>query len=431
MLNRDKWKNHKLKITTLSPIHIGTGEVYEPTNFVIDEKTLYEFNEILFYKSLNQFDKKSFDSKLGNWLQIIDFYKRHTKEAKSIAYFEAPVTKKVFDTYEKINNKDGSKNTNQLQIQRTFKNPNIHTPIIPGSSFKGMLDTIFQIYPRSGQGNDVRQNLVVSDCVMLEGGVEIGYCYRKHKNPDRTAKSKIPQIIEVIKENSIFITDIKTEFEFSKIKYYMKSYYEDRSETIYRNINNGFIARIGKFVGKAYMIDDGKNVYNSYGNEVATHTLYEDNQPFGWIKVELISEEEYQNNLDLILLNEKNYLDNLMNKQQEIKEKIKLQKQLIQEELKRKEEEQKRLEEEKLKQLQAEQEKLSKMNPIDKILYDYNDDIPKIINDMKAGNIENFENIKKDLALKIKEKLKKEPKQWDKAKQKALKRKEYIESLLK
>ena len=30
-------KTYRLKLTALTPIHIGTGEVYEPTNFVIDD----------------------------------------------------------------------------------------------------------------------------------------------------------------------------------------------------------------------------------------------------------------------------------------------------------------------------------------------------------------------------------------------------------
>jgi len=33
--------NVRLKLTALSPIHIGSGEVYEPTNFIMDEGVLY------------------------------------------------------------------------------------------------------------------------------------------------------------------------------------------------------------------------------------------------------------------------------------------------------------------------------------------------------------------------------------------------------
>ena len=49
---------------------------------------------------------------------------------------------------------------------------------------------------------------------------------------------------------------------------------------------------------------------------------------------------------------------------------------------------------------------------------------------MKDGTIENFEEIKIELAKKVKEELQKNPKEWGRAKQKALIRKEYIESIL-
>ena len=53
-------KKYYLKLTALTPIHIGTGEVYEPTNFVIDDGYLYEFDEVLFYKSLNEKEQQEF-----------------------------------------------------------------------------------------------------------------------------------------------------------------------------------------------------------------------------------------------------------------------------------------------------------------------------------------------------------------------------------
>ena len=50
---------------------------------------------------------------------------------------------------------------------------------------------------------------------------------------------------------------------------------------------------------------------------------------------------------------------------------------------------------------------------------------------MQSGEIEEYEFIKIELAQKLKEELQKEPKTWEKAKQKALKRREFIETILK
>ncbi|MEJ2445570.1 MAG: hypothetical protein P8Y42_19325, partial [Exilibacterium sp.] len=38
--------HHKLMISTLSPVHMGCAEDYEPTNYVLDEDVLYAFDTI-------------------------------------------------------------------------------------------------------------------------------------------------------------------------------------------------------------------------------------------------------------------------------------------------------------------------------------------------------------------------------------------------
>ena len=40
----DFLQHYTLSYTPLSPIHIGTGDSYEPTNYVIDNGTLYEYD---------------------------------------------------------------------------------------------------------------------------------------------------------------------------------------------------------------------------------------------------------------------------------------------------------------------------------------------------------------------------------------------------
>jgi CRISPR-associated protein Cmr6 len=84
-------------------------------------------------------------------------------------------------------------------------------------------------------------------------------------------------------------------------------------------------------------------------------------------------------------------------------------------------------EEEALKS-EKEEERLSKLSPLDRVFDKYENSIPNIINAMKANEID--ESMFRELAKKIKSKLEKTPKEWEKAKQKALKRKEYIVGLL-
>ncbi len=363
---RDGLKTFHLKITTLSPLHIGTGEVYEPSNFVINDGKLSLFDEVLFYQSLNMADKKLFNQKINSWMNLIDFYRSKSKEAKVIAKFECEVSKKVETTYKKLKNDDGSKKKNQFQIAETFKNPNTHRAVIAGSSIKGMLDTILKIYEKRVKSHEPRQRLILSDALLLEGKTEIGYAYRKHKNPTKTARSEIPQMVEIISKGSTFVLTITTEHSFKKIQEMMKVYHNDRRDSQYTQTANSFVARVGKFCGKEYMVYNGKNVLNSYDKPIATHTLYESGDSFGWIDIEQITKEEYSSAIESIACQEKEYYALLEERQKDIVKMITSQK-----------EEQKRLraEKERAKELEERLEReakekreaqLAQMSPLEK-----------------------------------------------------------------
>ena len=425
--------NYKLKLTALTPIHIGTGEVYEPTNFVIDNGYLYEFDEIMFLKSLSTLDKKAFSDLLdgNNYIRIIDFYKKHKTQAKKIAYHKVTTSKKVEEIYNKIVNKDGSKNKNQLEIQKTYKYPNTHSAVIPGSSIKGMLDTVFKIYPGKIKDNLMRQHLKISDAFMLDGSTEIGHCYRKHKNPSKKAKSAIPQIVEVISKGSNFIFSIKSIYKFNEIVKKFEDYFnsKDRKSNYFKISDSSFTARVGKFSGKAFILDSDKEVINSYGKKVSTHTLYENDKPFGWVKIDLISDDEFNNALEKIQSRDKHYFQELQDRQKEIKKSIKKAKE---EALKlKKEKEQKVLEEQKRKEEEEKrkQEELSKMYPLDRNIFELKEANPNpnetidiiIFNAIKDGT---FDELKCEALKRLKEEMRKLNK-WIETSKKPQKDKKY------
>jgi len=443
VVDKNKLNNYKLKLTALSPLHIGTGEVYEPTNFIIDDMKLYKFDEVLFYKSLSDVDKKALNTKMNDYMQIIDFYKSKKIEAKQISNFECVVSKKVNNTYNRQRNKDGSKNKNQLEIQTTFKNPNTNRAIIPGSSIKGMLDTILKIYPKRGDDNTQRQNLILSDAILLNGDVEIGYANRRHRNPAKSSKDGIYQIIEVVKPKSEFILTIDSRQTFDEIKKSMFDYHKKRVYSRYKETANSFVAKIGKNVAMDYMVEveNINTLKNKDSKPLATHFLYDSdslsNEEFGWVKIELIKDEEYRKSLEDISNQEKAYYKSIDEKQKDIKDNIQkakdeaIRKQKAKDEAIRKQKEKDEKEAKALQEAKIKREKeLALMSPIDKIIDSYDNDVAKVINAMKANEIENLDDIKIELAQKLKFIMQKDPKQWEKAKKKALKRKEYIESLL-
>jgi len=294
-----------------------------------------------------------------------------------------------------------------------------------------VLDTILHIYSAPEvSSSEERQKVVVSDALLLDGGVEIGYSYRKHRYKQENGKG-IPQMVEIVKPNSTFILSIDSNQNFDDIKAYAKRYYEKRG--FYKENSTSFVLRIGRYCGKEYMVDSMQNLKNSYGKPLATHSLYFSDtlksKPFGWIKLELISSEIFEQNLKIIASKEKVQLEQKIIKHASVldiltKEKEKQKQKAEALERSKKEELEKKLAE------KAEQEaKLAKMSPAERIIESYAD-LASLINDMKADKIENFAEIKMELATKVKAELQKNPKTWERAKQKALKRKEYIESLL-
>ena len=423
---------YRFEIELLSPVHIGTGEVYEPTNFVIEGGYLYEFDETLFLKALPAVEKEGFHRVVagGDYFQIIRFYKQHVEHAKKIAYSKTAVSKKIESKYNTTINKDGSQNRNQLEIQRTYKNPNTHKAVIPGSSIKGMLDTVFGIFPPKVKDNEPRQKLKVSDALMFDGKTEIAFSYRKHKDPNKSAKSQIPLMIEAIAEKSKFVVTVETPLEFEEIIKKFQQYFNQsqRKNSYFQTTPTGFVARIGKFSGKPYMVYDGENVKNSYGKSVATHTVYEDGSLFGWVDFRLIENDEYLERLESIRINDQNYFEELLQRQKEILEKIEKEKKEAREAKRRKEEQKAKEEAERKAKEEAEAARLASLSPVDKLIETI--EITELIRQMQNKEIENYEEIKMELARKIKAKLQENPKTWDKAKQKALKRKEFIQQIL-
>ena len=85
-------ESRRLLISTLSPVHIGCGEDYDPTHYVIEDDTLYEFepNMVAFYQK-----------RVGKTVQVEG---------------------------------DGAHLLIRLEIERTFFNPANGVPVLPGSS---------------------------------------------------------------------------------------------------------------------------------------------------------------------------------------------------------------------------------------------------------------------------------------------------------
>ncbi|WGE91138.1 RAMP superfamily CRISPR-associated protein [Actinobacillus genomosp. 1] len=141
-------QTHKVYLTPLSPIHIGCGEDFVPTNYVIDENTLFHFEPSNL--SLNDQQRTELLNFITNLdlLAIQRFFLNLREQAIASAYYFTDVSEGLAKNYRekigKVAQRENNSNkivVNQFAIERTAYQPFKQLPYIPGSSFKGALAT--------------------------------------------------------------------------------------------------------------------------------------------------------------------------------------------------------------------------------------------------------------------------------------------------
>lgn len=141
---------YDIVISTLSPVHIGCGEDYEPTNYVIDNQTLHAFDPARLLARLEQRQRDELARALDDRNPVLAaqrFFFRHREAAIAIASHRISVAAAVAQHYAsrvgQVANRelDGAQIINKLEIARTAFNPLSGLPILPGSSLKGAIRT--------------------------------------------------------------------------------------------------------------------------------------------------------------------------------------------------------------------------------------------------------------------------------------------------
>lgn len=175
-------KTYRLALTPLSPIHIGCGEDFEPTNYVIDDGVLYGFDPSRAVLSDLQKAKLSEAGQRASLLGIQRFFRENAAIFKAQADVLIPVSAGVAKIYEQRIGRaanievSGNQVFNQLFIERNSHTGPQGLPYIPGSSFKGairtaMLDDLNQGHPARPDEKD-RRGAVKSELVekrLLQG----------------------------------------------------------------------------------------------------------------------------------------------------------------------------------------------------------------------------------------------------------------------
>jgi CRISPR-associated protein Csm5 len=143
----------RLAITPLSPVHLGTGQDYEPTGYVIEDGALHAFDALTALAALPANER----GRLGQMLagqpttdtlrQVQRFFYDNRAALIAVAGHQVQVNPTVEAFYgERVgqvvqHEQGGQKLQNRLEIERTAYNPPTGQAILPGSGLKGAIRT--------------------------------------------------------------------------------------------------------------------------------------------------------------------------------------------------------------------------------------------------------------------------------------------------
>ncbi len=139
-----------ISISTLSPVHIGCDEVYEPSNFVIHDHLLHSLDPADLAEALSDKERKRLAT-LADGPEPIGalqrFFRDNAERFAGLARHQVAVAGDIVREYEKSAGKPtqggpaGEATYNVFPIARTAYRPLDNTPYLPGSSLKGSIRT--------------------------------------------------------------------------------------------------------------------------------------------------------------------------------------------------------------------------------------------------------------------------------------------------
>ncbi len=131
-------KNYKLHCEILSPVHIGSGSVIEPLDYIIENGRLYKISFEKLVISMDEVERNKFEELIdnGNLVDVRKYITGNINKNKGYIY-SLEVSYKIEDIYKsKL-----SDIQNQLLMSPFIRTAGEIIPFIPGSSFKGAVRT--------------------------------------------------------------------------------------------------------------------------------------------------------------------------------------------------------------------------------------------------------------------------------------------------
>lgn len=138
-------KTCRIAVTPLSPLHIGCGEVYEPTNYVVDaaKSLLYSFSPAGAFVSEGVRSEMMKAALTGRYQDMRAFFSRHLDDFRPWAEVIVPMDGGSVSGYRKMLNPQGKQKDTEFAVQRTSYGRTARgvEAYVPGSSLKGVAKT--------------------------------------------------------------------------------------------------------------------------------------------------------------------------------------------------------------------------------------------------------------------------------------------------
>ena len=145
-------QSRKLRITPLSPVHMGTDEDYTPTGYVIDGNALFEFDQRAL-ENLPESERRALDRMLDGKAEprmlknVQAFFHKNREWLIPSAVNVVPVSEEMARLYKDRIGKaaniesSGKQVINALEIERAAYNPADRRLMFPGTGLKGAMRT--------------------------------------------------------------------------------------------------------------------------------------------------------------------------------------------------------------------------------------------------------------------------------------------------
>jgi len=290
-INKNRLKTFKIKLTTLSPLHIGDGTELEPISYVVKDNFLYYFDENYVLEKILEENKQVNINKLENIDTLVEFFKSYRDFIinNNLYKTKISVAKDIAKLYDNYYGKSNNDSFNQMLIQKNISTLNPHTfkyePYIPGSSIKGALQTVLNLSVDEGR------LLKISDTTGVNVKNQIAWSLRKTKNKD------IPQKLEIISKSSIYAFELSKSniFSLEELKEKLNNFYQQNDKEAYLNFSreirneNQFLLRLGRYVGQKFM-SNYPDIPNPKTKAMfsASEKNSKSQLPFGWVMCEIL-----------------------------------------------------------------------------------------------------------------------------------------------